>query len=117
MSGRASRQKGKRGELEVVAILKDAGLDCWRTPNSGGLAIPGDICGIPGYSFEVKRAERLDVPRWLAQAHAAASGGSVPVLVFRRDARGVDPCGDWHAVVPMSDFASMLTTYLERSAA
>ncbi len=41
------RNKGKRGELEVVKIINKAlGTNVRRTPNSGGLSIKGDIIDI-----------------------------------------------------------------------
>ena len=108
MSGRSSRRKGSRGELEVCAILRAAGLDARRTPNSGGLAWRGDVESVPGYVFEVKRAERLDIPGWLRQAYAATRGGEVPVVVFRRDGRQNAPDGAWHAIVPLDVLAAMI---------
>ena len=110
MTGRASRRKGKSGELEVCAILREAGLEARRTPNSGGLVWRGDVDGVPGYVFEVKRAERLDVPAWLRQAYAATRGGEVPVVVFRRDGRGTAPDGYWHALLPLEVFARLCAT-------
>ena len=109
MTGRASRRKGAGGEREVAKIFAAHNLNCYRTPNSGGLSIPGDIVGIHGYCFEVKRQERLAIPAWLRQAHAAARDGTVPVLVFRRNNdRGGDPVSRWHAVLPLEDLAYML---------
>ena len=114
MSGRASRRKGSRGELELARILEAHGFPCRRTPNSGGLAIKGDLtspdggCAIPGYHLEVKRQETLAIPKWLRQAHADA-GGNVPVLVFRRNAtRAADPVTQWHAVLPLEALLGLL---------
>jgi len=108
MSGRTSRNKGSRGELEVAAIFQAVGFDARRTPNSGGLSWKGDVQGVPGYVLEVKRCETLAVPAWLRQAHAA-SAGDVPVVAFRRNrAHGVDPTGDWHAIVPLEELARLI---------
>lgn len=113
-SGRASRRKGKNGELEVVKILERHGFRARRTPNSGGLAIKGDLTGyegepcIPGYHLEVKRVERLDLPKCLRQAHADA-GGNVPLLIHRRnDDRTGDPLARWHATLPLEDLLVLL---------
>lgn len=107
MTGRASRRKGANGEREVARIFAEHGFDARRTPNSGGLAWRGDLAGVPGYVIEVKRCERFDVPRWLEQAHAAARGGEVPILAFRRSMGG-GVAGRWHAALPLEDLARLI---------
>ena len=106
MSGRRSRDKGSRGELEVAAIFKTAGFaDAVRTPNSGGLSWRGDVVGVPGYVLEVKRQETLALPAWLRQAAAdAAVCDSVPVVAFRRSGER------WHAVLPLEELARLLAS-------
>jgi hypothetical protein len=110
MSGRASRRKGKTGELEVVAELARHGLAVRRTPNSGGLAWRGDLQGLEGFVVEVKRRETLSVPAWLRQAHAAARAGEVPVVMFRRSAAGNAsqraPDTLWHVIEPLESWAA-----------
>ena len=110
--GRSSRRKGKRGELEVSALLAEYGFDARRTPNSGGLSWRGDVQGVPGYVFEVKRCERLSLPAWLEQAYAAARGGEIPAVVFRQSGRQgssqASPRGRWHAVIPLEELARLL---------
>jgi hypothetical protein len=92
-----------RGELEVSKVLGEYGLPVVRTPNSGGLHVRGDLTGVPGYHFEVKRQEALRLPEWLRQAHRdAAEDNAVPVVCFRQNA------GEWHAVLPLEDLAKLL---------
>jgi len=103
VSGRRSRDKGSRGELEVAAIFKAAGFDARRTPNSGGLSWRGDVVGVPGYVLEVKRQETLALPAWLRQAAAdAAVCDSVPVVAFRRSQEG------WYAALPLEELARLV---------
>lgn len=85
-----ARQKGARGELEVAAILQkvvtEVALIC-------GLAAPTirrnveqvqvggeDLVGVPWWSFEVKRVERVDLDKWweqtCVQARRKAPGAS-----------------------------------------
>lgn len=85
-----ARQKGARGELEVAAILQkvvtEVALIC-------GLAAPTirrnveqvqvggeDLIGVPWWSFEVKRVERVDLDKWweqtCVQARRKAPGAS-----------------------------------------
>lgn len=104
---RASRDKGARGEREVAHVWTDAGFPCHRTPNSGGLIIPGDIVGLDALHMEVKRQERWDVPAWLRQAHAEAPDDTLPVVCFRRNARVNDPCGLWHVALPLGAFVGL----------
>ena len=110
MTGRTSRQKGSRGELEVAKIFGAHGFtNVRRTPNSGGLSIKGDLIGLDGYSVEVKRCERLAIPAWLRQAHRDAPASNTPLLVFRTSATlKSDPLGRWHVCLPLEDFASLL---------
>ena len=95
--GSSEREKGARGEREVVALLRRWGFACDRSPNSGGLFIPGDVVGVEGFHIEVKRQERLRLPEWIEQAKRDAPPGAMPVVVFRRS-RDV-----WHAALPLAD--------------
>ena len=111
---RAERDKGARGEREVAAILRAHDLPAVRTPNSGGLHVRGDLTGVPGYHFEVKRQETARVPTWLRQARAEC-GDAVPVVAFRTNlphslAGGsvVVVTGEWHAILPLDDLARLL---------
>lgn len=99
---RSQRDKGANGEREVAAILRAAGIACHRTPNSGGLMIPGDVTGLEGYHFEVKRQETLRLPLWTAQAEAEAPEGAVPIVVYRSSRQ------PWRASLPMTTLAALL---------
>ncbi len=112
--GAMSREKGARGEREVAGMFRDAGFAVVRTPNSGGLHVPGDLVGLDGISVEVKRSERWDVPGWLRQTHEQAGDGELPVLIFRRNRTEInDPAGLWHVAIPLGAFLSMLAETLE----
>ena len=104
---KASRNKGKRGELEVAGILRAAGLDAVRTPNSGGLRWKGDVIGVPGYVVEVKRAEQVRMGDWLDQVHDAAGERERPMLAFRcNQHRGA--LSKWHGVLRLEDVAHLI---------
>lgn len=99
---KASRDKGKAGELEVAHVFQGQGFSAYRTPNSGAFFhAKGDINGVPGLHIEVKRAERLEIPSWLAQCEADCPELDIPVLVFRRSR---DP---WRVILPLEDFAPL----------
>lgn len=87
--GRASREKGKRGEREVAGIFRKAGwLTARRTSQyCGSTGDASDVTGVPGLHIEVKRVEREAVRQWMAQAERdtqAAGNGDIPVVIHRR---------------------------------
>jgi len=126
---RAERDKGARGEREVAAVLRRHGLPVDRTIQQSGFYVRGDLTGVPGYHFEVKRQETLRVPQWIRQAWADCDD-AVPVVVFRTNAgfsqaevvrvdelgndmgvatiRVPDALGEWHAILPLADLAKLL---------
>jgi len=92
-----SRNKGKAGEREIAALLRD--LTGWqvarRVRQHDG---DSDLEGVPGWSVEVKRharAARADVAAWWRQAVEQA-GSALPVLFYRQDR------DEWRAVWPLA---------------
>lgn len=97
--GMKSRNKGKDGEREIAAIVRD--LTGWEVRRRvRQLDGESDLEGVPAFSVEVKRhavATRSDIRAWWDQANAQATAeGKVPVLFYRRDR------DEWRAVWPMS---------------
>lgn len=85
MSGRSSKTKGKRGELEAAAALRKCfGGDIERTQQYCGRSGTGDLTGMPGVHLEVKRCESGNPYRWLDQAKRDAEDGQIPVVLHRR---------------------------------
>ena len=96
---RAQREKGKRGEREVAAILRDHGYtEARRTQQfAGRTGDSSDVVGLDGYHIEVKRQERAAIYEWFAQARRDC-GSDIPLVVFRRS-------GDkWMALLEFEDF-------------
>lgn len=91
------RDKGKRGELEVVHILKEAGYDVDRVPNSGGLRWKGDIYGFGDYHIECKFCEQVRLNDWVKQATEQAQGK--PWLLIHRRSRE-----EWKVTMPLSQW-------------
>ncbi len=86
MGGRASRDKGKRGERatanEIRAALPD--LPIRRGWQSRAGSDDADVVGLPGYWVEVKHGAQPSPRAALAQAVADSEGkGLVPVAVIR----------------------------------
>lgn len=71
-----SREKGKRGELEVVRPLKKYGWqEARRTAQHCGNNPEGaaDVVGLPGIHIEVKRVEHLNIDDAMEQSRRDAA--------------------------------------------
>jgi hypothetical protein len=98
------RRKGATAEREIVHILHDAGWkDARRTSDGREQIARGDIAnGPPGCHFEVKRQERLNVPKALRQVESDANPLDIPVLVHRPSRQ------DWCATLPLDELLALL---------
>lgn len=98
MSGRSSREKGRRAEIALCKLLTDElGIEVKRNVDqarAGG----ADCLMVPGYAIECKRTEALSRPKWWAQACRQAAIHRVEPLVMYRQSRK-----EWRALV-VSDF-------------
>ena len=90
--GKASRDKGKRGEREWASLCREQGYDCHRTAQyRGNTGAAGDVEGLPGIHIEVKRTETLRPWDYMAQAeHDAreAGAGQLPIVAWRKNDHG-----------------------------
>ncbi len=104
--GKASRDKGGRGEREIRDILRAAGyLDAERgSQRSGSPDSPDVRCdSLPDIHWEVKRTESLAL--WPAVQQAADDcGQKVPVVVHRPSGR------EWIAILPLDRFLETFIT-------
>lgn len=81
-----SRQKGKRGELEVAGILRGYGYsECRRGQQYCGSNGDADVVGLPGVHIEVKRRERLDLYDAVDQAKRDSRGNELPSVFHRKN--------------------------------
>lgn len=99
--GKMSRDKGKRGELEIASILRSYGYDCKRGQQYHGGGDSPDVTGLPRVHIEVKRTERLDLYGALAQACRDAEKGNLPVVVHRRN-----DC-PWVVIMELDDWMAL----------
>jgi Holliday junction resolvase len=101
---RTERLKGQVGEREVVALIRQHGWPhAERT--SRGVAQKGrsDISGGPAScAIEVKRQERLNIPKAFDQLLADANAGDLPVLIHRPSRHA------WMATVPADELLALL---------
>jgi Holliday junction resolvase len=80
-----SRQKGKRGELEVARILRKFGYDARRSQQYAGINSDADVVGLPGVHLEVKRVETLNISKAMEQSKRDAADGEIPTVVHRKN--------------------------------
>lgn len=100
--GHRSKNKGARGELEIVKLLEECGWPARRNFASGARGGADIIGGPPGTSIEIKRQEHISIWACLAQCEAAAGPGELPILAFRRNRSG------WYAAVPLDALLTLL---------
>ena len=93
-----SRQKGKRGELELANILKKAGYDCRRGQQYCGANGDADVVGLDGIHIECKRVESLNIYRASEQAAIDAKEEEVPAVFHRKNRE------PWLVTVGLYDF-------------
>jgi hypothetical protein len=98
------RRKGARGELEAIALIRDAGWpNARRTHDGRAQSGRGDVAGGPaGCHIEIKRVERLSVPKALSQLRADAGPLDLPILVHRPSR------SPWMATLPLDELLSLM---------
>jgi len=104
--GKLSRDKGKVGEREVAALLREFGFDGKRGVQYQGGRDSADVTGLPGFHIEVKRTEKLNLEAAMAQAREDC-GANVPV-VFHRKSKN-----DWVVILDAKDFLGAVYTLPE----
>ena len=104
--GKASRNKGKRGELEVVKALKAAGFEkAQRSAQcKGNTGQAPDVEGLPGIHIEVKRVERLNLTKAYEQAahDSKENGNNDTPVVFHRGSHQ-----PWMVTCSLKDFLKL----------
>ena len=103
MSGR-ERMKGAVAEREVCRILHEHGWpDARRTHDGREQAQRGDVANGPaGVHLELKRHERLNVPKAFDQLLADCPTGVLPVLVHRPSRHA------WMATLELGELLALL---------
>ena len=103
-----SRDKGKRGELELSKFLCRVWPDCKRNLDQFGID-KRDLLDTPGFHFQAKRTEAIRIWEALAQARDEAALGDIPVVAFRRNR------SEWHVALRLHDFLDLLQEIDEMS--
>lgn len=97
-----SRTKGKQGELELAAKLREHGFDCRRGQQFRGGGDSPDVVGLPGIHIECKRVEHLNVETAMKQSRRDADGtGDIPVVMHRKN---YEP---WKVTMDLDEFMNL----------
>jgi len=97
-----SKEKGKRGERECAALLREHGFTARRGQQfSGGDGSPDVVHSIDGVHIEVKYVERFNLYDALEQATIDADY-QIPVVFHRRKRK------PWTVVLKADDFLHLL---------
>jgi len=96
-----SRNKGKRGEIEVAHLLQKYGYETRRGQQFSGANGDADVVGLPGIHIEVKRVEKLNIENAVEQAVRDARGGEKPAVFHRKDRK------KWLVTMPFDEWIEM----------
>lgn len=105
--GRMSRDKGRKGERSVALEFERFGWTMRGLEGMGDHLAHRNVgrreaTGLVVLHVECKRAERLRLPEWVAQAEAEAPEGVPPLLVYRSNGE------PWRAVMRLEDILRLL---------
>lgn len=101
--GKSQRDKGARGELEVLKLLHSYGWDKTVRGFASGGQGGGDLTGGPtDLLIEVKRTETTSPWAWISQASTACRSGEWWAVFFRRNSSG------WHVIVDAEKFLQLV---------
>ena len=111
-----SRNKGKVGELEWAAKLREFGFEAERgQQRAGGADSPDVRCSIPKVHFEVKRVEALNIYKAMEQAtrdcdkgmEGNSSGYREPVVAHRKNRT------EWLVTLRADDYLGIAKAMIE----
>lgn len=96
--GKASREKGKRGEREASNLFKEYGHDTKRGVQYHGGPDSPDVVGLPDVHIEVKRVESLQLYKALDQSKEDSDEQDFPIVMHRKNNQ------DWVIIQPVEDW-------------
>lgn len=96
-----SREKGKRGELELAGKLKEYGYETRRGQQYCGANGDADVIGLPGIHIECKRVEKLNLYDAMAQAVSDSKEKEMPAVFHRKN-----NC-EWLVTIRFDDFMKL----------
>ena len=93
-----SRQKGKRGELQLASKLREYGYAARRGQQYSGANGDADVVGLSGVHIECKRVERLNLYDAMSQSRHDARNSEMPVVMHRKNN------SEWLVTLSLDDF-------------
>lgn len=96
-----SKQKGKRGELELSSKLKEYGYNTRRSVQYCGANGDADVVGLPNIHIECKRVQALNLYNAISQAKADAKEKEFPTVFHRKDR------SEWLVTMTLDDWIKM----------
>lgn len=101
-----SKQKGKKGELELVRKLKEYGYDCRRTNQyCGNTGQADDVIGLDYIHIECKRVEKLNIDEAIEQAKRDSKEDKFPTVFHRKNRK------DWLVTMKLDDWIKLYNEY------
>ena len=100
-----SRNKGKRGELELANLLKSYGYETRRGVQYSGINGDADVVGLPGIHIECKRVEKLNIETAMEQSNRDSRFGEIPTVMHRRDRK------QWLVTMPLVDWMELFQAW------
>jgi len=105
-----SKNKGKRGELEVAALLRGFGYDARRGQQfSGGGDSPDVVHSIKGLHIEVKYTEAFNAYKAMEQAEKDCKKGDIPLVFYRKKRKR------WMVLVDAEAFMELILEKTEQN--
>ena len=99
--GKMSREKGKRGERELVNVLNKMGVPARRGVQYHGGPESPDVVGMDFVHIEVKRVERLNIYDAYDQSVYDSADYETPVVAHRKNGK------PWLVILGLADFVEM----------
>ena len=96
-----SRDKGKRGELELAHLLSSYGYKCIRGQQYSGINGDADVVGLDGIHIECKRVENLNLDKAMEQSIRDKRANEIPVVIHRKNRQ------PWKVTMLLDDFMKL----------
>lgn len=106
-----SREKGKRGELELSHILQEYGYETRRGQQYSGANGDADVVGLPGIWIECKRVEHLNIDKALEQAKRDSQKTGMLPSVFHRKNKTPKNNSQWKVTMELDDWLRIYDAY------
>lgn len=103
-----SREKGKRGELELAHELNRLlGMDTRRGQQYCGATGDADVIGLPGVHIECKRVEHLNIDTAMHQSLFDRRDGEFATVMHRRNRQ------KWLVTMPLEEWCILYKEHQE----